>query len=108
MKPVINSEGLNDCFQLYRVFISNSMAPFSYAKKRIVKPHQRCSDPTLGFLSLIVMYFSRKKDSWRKIKTENRQFYFFMILQSSRGNFLTKKIGDQNISFATEGDIGFL
>ena len=95
-------------FQHIKVSISNSMVPFSYAKKRIVKPHQRCSDPTLGFLSLFFMYFSRKKDSWRKIKTENRQFYFLMILQSSRGNFSAKKIGDQNISFAPEGDIRFL
>ena len=60
-------------FQHIKVSISNSMVPFSYAKKRIVKPHQRCSDPTLVFLSLFFMYFSRKRlmavnQDWKMVK----------------------------------------
>ena len=74
----------------YKLFISNSLKPFAYAKKRIVKPHQRCSDPTLVFLSLFFMYFSRKKTHGGKSRLKNGQFYFLVILQSSRGNFSTK------------------
>ena len=96
-------------FQHIKVSISNSMVPFSYAKKRIVKPHQRCSDPTLVFLSLFFMYFSRKKSlmavnqDWKMVN-----FTFLWYCKVVEATFQRKTIGDQNISFAPEGDIRFL
>ena len=72
---------------------NNCEANFS-ENKRNAKPHQRYSDPTPCFSSLFFVYFSRKKDLWRKIKTEK-----WSILSSnntakfSRQLFSEKKSG---------------
>ena len=76
------------------MFIGHSCETNFSLNKRNVKPHQHYSDPTPVFLSRFFMYFSRKKDSLRKIKAEKWLILFpYDTAKFSRQLFSEKKSG---------------